>query len=67
LLVVIAAAFILHLTGLWDDKKHLGPFIKLAIQFAAAFIAAWFADIRVEMFIENKLITTALSVFWIVC
>ncbi|MHC5145740.1 MAG: MraY family glycosyltransferase [Planctomycetota bacterium] len=66
LLVVIAAAFILHLTGLWDDKKHLGPFIKLAIQFAAAFIAAWFADIRVEMFIENKLITTALSVFWIV-
>jgi UDP-GlcNAc:undecaprenyl-phosphate GlcNAc-1-phosphate transferase len=66
LLTVMACAFILHLTGLWDDKKHLGPFVKLAIQFAAAFIAAWFADIRVEMFIENKLITTALSVFWIV-
>ena len=66
LLVVVAAAFILHLTGLWDDKKHLGPFVKLAVQFTAAFIAAWFADIRVEMFIENKLITTVLSVFWIV-
>ncbi|MEN8126192.1 MAG: MraY family glycosyltransferase [Planctomycetota bacterium] len=66
LLIVIAAAFILHLMGLWDDKKHLGPFVKLALQFAAAFIAAWFADIRVEMFIENKLITTVLSVFWIV-
>ncbi|MHC5185554.1 MAG: MraY family glycosyltransferase, partial [Planctomycetota bacterium] len=39
---------------------------KLAIQFATAFVAAWFADIRVEMFIENKLITTVLSVFWIV-
>jgi len=66
LLIVLAAAMILHLMGLWDDKKHLGPFIKLAVQFAAAFIAAWFADIRVEMFIENKLITTVLSVFWIV-
>ncbi len=66
LLIVVAAAFILHLMGLWDDKKHLGPLVKLAIQFAAAFIAAWFADIRVEMFIENKLITTILSVFWIV-
>ncbi len=66
LLVVLAAVFILHLMGLWDDKKHLGPFVKLAIQFATAFVAAWFADIRVEMFIENKLITTVLSVFWIV-
>jgi len=66
LLVVVAAVFILHLMGLWDDKRHLGPFVKLAIQFVAAFVAAWFADIRVEMFIENKLITTVLSVFWIV-
>ena len=66
LLIVLAAVFILHLMGLWDDKKHLGPFVKLAVQFAAAFIAAWFADIRVEMFIESKLITTILSVFWIV-
>ena len=66
LLIVLAAVFVLHLMGLWDDKKHLGPFFKLIIQFAAAFIAAWFADIRVEMFIESKLITTLLSVFWIV-
>ncbi|MHC4525066.1 MAG: MraY family glycosyltransferase [Planctomycetota bacterium] len=66
LLIVLGAVFILHLMGLWDDKKHLGPFVKLAIQFVAAFIAAWFADIRVEMFIESKLVTTLLSVFWIV-
>ncbi|MHC5119377.1 MAG: MraY family glycosyltransferase [Planctomycetota bacterium] len=66
LLIVLGAVFMLHLLGLWDDKKHLGPFVKLAVQFAAAFIAAWFADIRVEMFIESKLITTLLSVFWIV-
>ena len=66
LLIVIAAVFILHLMGLWDDRRHLGPLIKLAIQFAVAIVAAVFADIRVEMFIENPAITTTLSVFWIV-
>ena len=66
LLVVIAAVFVLHLMGLWDDKKGLGPFVKLAVQFAVATIAAVYADVRVEMFIENKFMTTALSVLWIV-
>ena len=66
LLIVIAACFALHLVGLIDDKKHLGPFIKLAAQFAVAIVVAVFADIRVEFFIENKIITTTLSVFWIV-
>ncbi len=66
LLIITAIAFVLHLVGLWDDKKHLGPFVKLAIQIAAAVIAVVFADIRVEFFIENRFITTALSAFWIV-
>jgi len=66
LLIVTAIAFVLHITGLYDDKKHLGPFVKLFIQFAAAFCAAIFADIRVEFFIENRMVTTALSAFWIV-
>lgn len=66
LLVVLGVALVLHLLGLWDDKKHLGPFFKLAVQFAAAAVAAVWADVRVEMFIENKIVTTVLSVFWIV-
>ncbi len=66
LLVVIMAVFILHLMGLWDDKRDLNPFVKLAIQFAVAIIAAVYADVRAEMFIENKFMTTVLSVFWIV-
>jgi UDP-GlcNAc:undecaprenyl-phosphate GlcNAc-1-phosphate transferase len=66
LLIVMAVALVLHLMGLWDDRKGLGPFVKLAIQFGAVTIAAVFADIRVEMFIENKFITTFLSVFWVV-
>lgn len=66
LLVVMVAVLVLHLLGLWDDRRGLGPFVKLGIQFAAATIAAVFADVRVEMFIDNTAITTALSVFWIV-
>ncbi len=66
LLIVIGLVFVLHLMGLWDDRKHLGPMVKLAVQFAVALAAAGPADVRVEMFIENKLITTALSAVWIV-
>ena len=52
--------------GLWDDIKHLGPLVKLGVQFAVAMMAAAFADIRVEFFIESRIITSALSAFWIV-
>ncbi len=63
---VLVSAFILFALGLWDDKKHLGPFFKLAVQFAVAIVAAYYADIRVELFIQNKIITSVLSAFWIV-
>lgn len=66
LLIVLACALALHLMGLWDDRRGLGPRFKLAVQFAVATAAAWLADVRVEFFIENQLLTTALSVFWMV-
>ena len=66
LLITIGAIFALHLLGLWDDKKHLGPMFKLAAQFAVAFALVSLADIRVELFIPNKIITTILSAVWIV-
>ena len=66
LIIILLCIFVLFVLGLWDDKKHLGPFFKLAVQFAVAIIAAAVADVRVEFFIENKIITTALSAVWIV-
>jgi UDP-GlcNAc:undecaprenyl-phosphate GlcNAc-1-phosphate transferase len=66
LLIVMGCALALHLMGLWDDKKHLGPILKLAVQITVAAVAAAAADIRVEFFIPSKIITTGLSVFWIV-
>lgn len=66
ILIVLLSIFILFALGLWDDKKHLGPIFKLAVEFIVAFAAAIFADIRVEFFIESKIITSVLSAFWIV-
>jgi UDP-GlcNAc:undecaprenyl-phosphate GlcNAc-1-phosphate transferase len=66
LVIVLLCALVLFLLGLVDDKKHLGPFFKLTVQFAVALIAAGFAEVRVELFIESKIITTLLSALWIV-
>jgi UDP-GlcNAc:undecaprenyl-phosphate GlcNAc-1-phosphate transferase len=66
LVVIMLCAFVLFALGLWDDKKHLGPYPKLFVQFAVAIVAARFADVRVEFFIHNRIITSLLSAFWIV-
>jgi len=66
LVVILLSALVLLALGLWDDKKGLGPFFKLAVQFVVAITAALLADVRVEFFIENKIITSLLSAVWIV-
>lgn len=66
LAIILLSILILFLLGLWDDLKHLGPFLKLAVQFAVAIIAAGFGEIRVEFFIESKIIASLLSAVWIV-
>jgi len=66
LLVVLACATALFLVGLWDDKRALGPLVKLGAQVGVALVAATFADIRAEFFIPSKAVTVGLSVFWIV-
>jgi UDP-GlcNAc:undecaprenyl-phosphate/decaprenyl-phosphate GlcNAc-1-phosphate transferase len=62
LLLCTAALFAM---GLWDDKRRTGPFLKLVVQLLVAFCAAFFADIRIELFIENRLLTSLLSAVWI--
>lgn len=66
LAVVLLCAAVLFAVGWWDDRKSLGPFVKLAVQWAVALVAAACADIRVELFIQNRIVTSALSAFWIV-
>ncbi len=66
LVIILLAISALFTLGIIDDKKHLGPFTKLTVQFIVAIAVAFFADVRIEFFIENKIITSALSAFWIV-
>jgi len=66
LVVILLCTFVLFLLGLWDDKKPLGPFLKLSIQCIVAMVAASIGEVRVELFIENKLATSFLSAIWIV-
>jgi UDP-GlcNAc:undecaprenyl-phosphate GlcNAc-1-phosphate transferase len=66
LVIVLACIAALFLLGLIDDIKRLGPYPKLAVQFAVALAAAFFADIRLEFFIQSKLLTSTLSAIWIV-
>jgi len=66
LLVILLCATVLFVVGLWDDRRALGPFRKLAVQLAVAITAALFADVRVEFFLENRVLTSVLSAFWIV-
>ena len=64
--VIIGCFTVLFLLGLWDDIKNLKPIPKLLVQFAVAFAAAYWGDVRVELFIESRIITSILSSFWIV-
>lgn len=66
LAVVLICAAILFAVGLWDDKRPLGPFVKLAVQCLVALLAAKAADIRAEFFIHNRVVTSAISALWIV-
>jgi len=64
--VIWLSILVLFVLGLWDDKKRLGPFFKLAVQFAVALVAAAFGEIRVEFFLESKAVASVLSAVWIV-
>ena len=66
LYIILLVVLLLFGLGLWDDKKQLSPFFKLGVQFAAAIIASFFADIRFELFIESKIVASLLSAVWIV-
>lgn len=64
-LIVLAGAALLHVVGLVDDKKHLGPWVKLVAQFAVASGVVLLADIRMLTLLGEPASTLG-SIFWIV-
>lgn len=64
-LAVVAGAVVLHVVGLIDDRRALGPWVKLSVQFAVAAFIAGPIGIRAVEFLPAP-VSFAVTVFWIV-
>jgi UDP-GlcNAc:undecaprenyl-phosphate/decaprenyl-phosphate GlcNAc-1-phosphate transferase len=65
--LILAAATVLMIVGLCDDRFGLGWKIRIAVQFAVATLCVTFIDnLRLTAFIDLPWFTGALSVLWIV-
>jgi UDP-GlcNAc:undecaprenyl-phosphate GlcNAc-1-phosphate transferase len=62
---IVVGAIILHIVGLIDDRRPLGPWSKLAAQAVVALFTVWPVGIRAMEVLPAPL-SIALTVFWIV-
>ena len=65
LLFIVAGGLLAVLLGLWDDRWAMKAKWKFLGQFAVALIAVLGGRVRINLFIDNTLVTTAISVFWL--
>ncbi len=64
-LTFLAVAVILHLTGIIDDRKALGPYSKLIIQLGSALLLATLGGVCLDFFIASYPLRVLLSTLWI--
>jgi len=62
---ILAGALVLHVVGLIDDKKDLGPWLKLIVELAVALWAVMFCKVRV-LTVAGEPISIILSVLWLI-
>lgn len=62
---ILGCALALHVLGIIDDRKALGPWIKLTVQLAAAAVVVLAWDVRV-LTIAGPTTSTIVSILWIV-
>ncbi len=69
---VLLGASVLHVMGLVDDRKALGPVLKLVVQLAVAITVAWWFDVRLLSALDKwygtvgLIASIAITVGWIV-
>lgn len=63
---VLLAGLILHVLGLFDDVKDLGPWIKLIFQTAAAGLVVIGFGVRLHLFVPIAPLSIATTIIWIV-
>jgi UDP-GlcNAc:undecaprenyl-phosphate GlcNAc-1-phosphate transferase len=68
--VLIICVSLIHTLGLVDDRKPLGPMLKLFIMIALAFSASHFTNTRILTLLDAHVggpwLSTAITVLWIV-
>lgn len=67
---ILAAALLIHLLGLWDDRKALGPMFKLFVQLAITTALVFIANLRIltfldSMFAAGYVVSILLTILWI--
>ena len=66
---LIGATLAMHLLGLVDDRRALGPFLKLFVQLGVATAFVWGLDVRALTFLDGtstgRLPSIVLTVLWI--
>lgn len=65
-LELIGAAFVTHVLGLWDDRKALGPYLKLVVQLAViSALVLLNPEVRALTFLGTA-VSVTITVLWIV-
>ena len=62
---ILAGATVLHVMGLIDDRRAMGPWIKLTLQFLVAAWAVVFCDVRV-LRLAGPTVSCTVSILWLV-
>jgi UDP-GlcNAc:undecaprenyl-phosphate GlcNAc-1-phosphate transferase len=67
---ILGAVLAVHLLGLWDDRKALGPMIKLFAQLSITTALVLSANLRVLTFLDSAIpggraVSVVLTILWI--
>ncbi len=65
MVAILAGGVLVFALGFWDDRRPLGPGVKLAVQVVAAAIAVA-AGVRLDLFVPGGVLATGLTVLWII-
>lgn len=63
-LAILGALLAIHLMGLWDDRKALGPYVKLLVQLAVAAVLTVYFDLA-ALTALGPVLSTILTILWI--
>jgi len=63
-LIVLAGAMVLHVIGIIDDRKDLGPVLKLAAELAVALGVVMLAKVRI-LTVAGPTLSVIFSVLWV--